>query len=107
MRAFLVETYRFIPAFEMYHSKSGRYFDRELPLLGVLELSERFTPCELSTLWYQVRRLERVMTIPRVKVFPHIIIHTNRFKVANLSSYEYHAKFRQHEICDVIFFCRK
>ncbi len=44
MRAFTVESYRFIAAFDLRHS-SGRYFDREIPLLAMLEVSEHFSPC--------------------------------------------------------------
>lgn len=44
MRAFTVESYRFIAPFDLRHS-SGRYFDRELPLLSMLELCEHFAPC--------------------------------------------------------------
>jgi hypothetical protein len=38
MRAFTVESYRFIAPFDLKHS-SGRYFDREIALLSMLELS--------------------------------------------------------------------
>lgn len=35
MRAFTVESYRLIASFDLRHS-SGRYFDREIPLLAML-----------------------------------------------------------------------
>jgi hypothetical protein len=38
MRAFTVESYRFIAPFDLKHS-SGRYFDSEIALLSMLELS--------------------------------------------------------------------
>ena len=107
MRAFTAEVYRFIPAFDLYHSSTGRYFDREVALLGVLELGQRFGPCESGSVVYQVRRFEALMAVPRERVFTNLTIATARFKVADLSRHEYFAKFRQHEVCDVIRFCLK
>jgi hypothetical protein len=51
----------------------------------MLEVAEYFSQCNDGTIIFQTRKLEKHMAIPREKVFPHIIIHTTRFKVANLT----------------------
>jgi hypothetical protein len=57
MRAFTVEAYRFISHIDLRHSLTGRYFDREIALLSVLEVGENFAPCDSGGIVYQVRRL--------------------------------------------------
>jgi hypothetical protein len=102
MRAFTVQMYRFISHIDLRHGRTGRYFDREIPLLSMLELGENFHPCENGNIYYQVKRLEEHMAMPREKVFPNIIIHTNHFKTADLTRFEYYAKFRYYPACEII-----
>jgi len=43
-RAFTVEMYRLIPHFDLRHS-SGRYFDKEIAFMSMVELGWNFGPC--------------------------------------------------------------
>jgi hypothetical protein len=52
MRVFTVEMYRFISFVDLRDSLTGRYFDREIPLLSMLEAGERFSPCEEDNIAY-------------------------------------------------------
>jgi hypothetical protein len=103
MRAFTVESYRFIAAFDLRHS-SGRYFDREIPLLAMLEVSEHFSPCENSKFAYQVRRLQERMAIPKKRALTSIAINSVRIRMADITRFEYFGKFRHRHLCGTIRF---
>jgi hypothetical protein len=65
MRAFTVQSYRFVAHMDLRHSLTGRYFDREIPLMSMLEMSGDFSPCKNKKFIYHVKRLEAFMDIPR------------------------------------------
>jgi hypothetical protein len=102
-RVFTVQSYRFIAHFDLRHS-SGRYFDREIPFLSMLEISEHFSPCEKGNIVYQVRRLEEFMAIPKKRLQINITIHAKTLKTVNMQHFENYGKLRYRHICGTIQF---
>jgi hypothetical protein len=76
LRAFTVQSYRFIPYFALCHSPTGRYYDREIALLTLVESEGDESKCKNTRLIYHLKRMEKFMDIPRKKAQTDIVIHS-------------------------------
>jgi hypothetical protein len=57
VRAFTVQIYRLLSTSDLCHVQTGRYFDREVPFLDMLELDSGLEYCQANEQYYRLKQL--------------------------------------------------
>lgn len=67
-RAFTVDSYRLVPHMTL-HDNAGRYYDREVALLTLLEMGWDYTRCYHPSMKYHAKRVEHILAIPKERAY--------------------------------------
>lgn len=82
------------------HDNSGRYYDRELPLLTLLEMAWDYNRCDEGGMLYHTKRVEQEIEIPKYrKVLPNTFVIMPSLKQIDIKRYEYISKYSARTLC--------